>query len=106
MFKILHLPTATYMYYNPLVSSPGKALISQYEFISKRYGSSMNLINLFFSKECAMECLLYWYNELRETNTTGNDAFMFSNDDVSEKPENRAYNFILEHFDIVEVDDA
>ena len=102
-YKILHLPTATYMYYEIPLISDGHTLISQYEYEINRY--TLGNMSMFFnSREQAIECLHYWYANTRNKNRCDEDAFIFSATDIY-YPVNRAHNFIMEHFEIVEVND-
>jgi hypothetical protein len=107
-YKILHLPTATYMYrfLDPSFNNSKiekYALFSQYELELAQYDATFSTCSTTFSsKELALEHITYWYKTLKDPKYAG-AGFLFFENEVVLGP--KYINFLLPYFEIIEVDD-
>ena len=102
-YKILHLPTATYMYHCPQheYEQPEKVeqfFYTEYEIMHNIHNSPKDLcISLFDSRQLAESCIKYWSNSRRQTEGV---FFIFDKDD------NEGRRIKKYHFEIIEVADV
>jgi hypothetical protein len=99
-YKILHLPTATYMYWDAGLKTNNRfaSLFSQYE-IEKGIFSLLNPSPYFESKEIIEDYFAYYKDMAHIPIEDRIDDFIFS----EELSNGEGFNFIVEHFEIIEI---